>query len=55
LQDRPPAEIKYCGTHGVRLIAQTAGRHTLADVVSDVAEFLDRLRAELGVQAQDAA
>jgi hypothetical protein len=36
-------------------VAQTAARHELADVLADLEEFVCRLRAEMGGEAQDAA
>jgi ParB family chromosome partitioning protein len=52
---RLPAEIKHRGANGVRVVAHTAARHTLADVVNDLQSFVDRLRAEMEAEAQHAA
>lgn len=53
--DRLPAEMKHRGSNGVRIIAQTAARHALADVAVSLREFAARIEAELEVRAQDAA
>jgi ParB family chromosome partitioning protein len=48
---RLPAEQRFRGTHGVRVIIQTTGKHSLADVAADLREIAERLDA----QAADAA
>jgi hypothetical protein len=52
---RLPAEIKHRGARGVRMVATTAARHSLDDVIADLEEFVGRLKAEMGGATQDAA
>ncbi len=46
---------KHRGPRGIRLVAQTAARHSLADLVADLEDYVRRLRDEMGEGAQDAA
>jgi ParB-like chromosome segregation protein Spo0J len=52
---RLPAEMKHKCSNGVRLMATTAARHSLADVIAALREFTDRLETEMGDGAQEAA
>jgi ParB family chromosome partitioning protein len=52
---RLPTELKHRGARGVRLVAHTAARHTLEDVLADLEEFAGRIREQMRDAAQDAA
>jgi ParB family chromosome partitioning protein len=52
---RLPAEMKHRGASGVRIVAHTAARHTIADVVAELEAFAGRLKAEMGGATQGAA
>jgi hypothetical protein len=38
--------MRHRGPNGVRLVAVTAARHTLDDVIADLRAFADRLQSE---------
>jgi hypothetical protein len=48
-----PAEIKHRDPTWVRVIAPTAARHAMADVVAALRAFADRLEAEMGSRRPD--
>jgi ParB family chromosome partitioning protein len=52
---RLPAEMKHRSQNGCRVVVHTAARHGMADVAAALQEFLDRLREEMGSEAQHAA
>jgi ParB family chromosome partitioning protein len=52
---RLPAEMKHRGTNGVRIVAHTAARHSLADVLAALEAFADQVRRELATGDRDAA
>jgi ParB family chromosome partitioning protein len=43
---RLPAEQRFRGVRGVRVVVHTTGKHTLADVAADLREIADRLDAQ---------
>jgi ParB family chromosome partitioning protein len=43
---RLPAEQRFRGSRGVRVVVHTTGKHTLADVVQDLRELIARLEQE---------
>lgn len=53
--ERLPAEMKHRGSSGSRVVVHTTAKLTIAEVVSDLEEFVTRLRAEMETRAQDAA
>jgi ParB family chromosome partitioning protein len=48
---RMPAEQRFRGTRGVRVIVHATGKHTPADIAADLREIAARLDAESGDQA----
>jgi ParB family chromosome partitioning protein len=52
---RLPAELKHRSSNGCRVVVHTTTRHVMADVVTALQEFVDRLRCELETEAQHAA